>query len=156
VYDLAAFSPDGKMLASGGRTRANGSWTHTIKLWDVVTGQGLHILEEHANRVDSLAFSPDGRTLVSGSWNKTIKLWKIATGENLATLTSIDDNDWLVVDSSGRFDASPGAMKWLRFVEGTQPLELDKYKDHYYEPGLLTKLLGFNKEPLRTISEGTK
>jgi WD40 repeat protein len=74
VVSSAAFSPDGKTLASG---------THdtTVKLWDVATGKEKATLNGHTGDVTSVAFSPDGKTLASGSMDKTIKLWRVATGE---------------------------------------------------------------------------
>src|SRR5438552_12430957 len=53
-----AYSPDGRMLASG-------SDDSTIKLWDVATGKGRATLKGHDDAVQSMAFSPDGRTLAS-------------------------------------------------------------------------------------------
>jgi len=55
-----AFSPDGKRLATG-------SYDHTVKLWDVATGQELFTFKGHTGNVNTVAFSPDGKRLVVGS-----------------------------------------------------------------------------------------
>jgi WD40 repeat protein len=97
-----AFSPDGKMLASGDR---NGS----ILLWDMDTFQPVKLpLIAHSGTVSSLVFSEDGKTLISTSYDyNEIILWDLATydfemldgaiispdGKMLATVgCSSDDN----------------------------------------------------------------
>lgn len=67
VWSLA-FSPNGKLLASGSRD-------HTVKIWQT-DGTLLQTLKGHTDAVTSVSFSPDGQTLASTSIDKTVKLWQ--------------------------------------------------------------------------------
>ena len=138
------FSPDGKTLASGG---------DGIKLWDVATGTQLRSLAGHTNYVTSVAFSPDGKTLASGGRDAKTRLWDIHSGVELASLITLDETDWAVVTRDGRYDASPNGMELMHWLVGNEVVALTQLKERYYEPGLLAKLVGFNKEPLRDVNE---
>jgi len=76
-----AFSPDGKILASGGGgalAKMLGQISdNSIKIWSIETGDEIMSLQGHSYPVRSVAFSLDGKWLASGSKDETIKIWKL-------------------------------------------------------------------------------
>ena len=79
----AAFSPDGKLFASG--------WPHEdiiLRLWDVRTGNLLRVISSDEEYVQAVAFSPDGRSVFTGSLYSGIEVWDVHTGELLHTLNT--------------------------------------------------------------------
>jgi WD40 repeat protein len=64
-----AFSPDGRILATGG--------PHNVKLWNPFTGALYDEFHAHWSCVCAVAFSPEGDTLLTTSKDYRARLWKV-------------------------------------------------------------------------------
>jgi RNA polymerase sigma factor (sigma-70 family) len=85
-----AISPEGRVLATGGRTQENAD---SVVLWDLRTGAKLRTLSANMYQVFRLAFSPDGKLLTAvscgnPSWSppkesrpEIVRLWEVETGQ---------------------------------------------------------------------------
>ena len=83
------FSPDGKLLASGG-------WDDTVRIWDVQTGKELRKIDAHKAMVGRVVFSPNGKVLASrGALDGTVRLWDPITGTQLQKFVGLSKiNPW--------------------------------------------------------------
>ncbi len=73
--DRLAFSPDGKMLAGVGFKKG--------AVYDLVGKRVQFRLEDHAGRINTVAYTPDGKTLLTAVYHleRQIFVWDAATGK---------------------------------------------------------------------------
>lgn len=74
-----AFSPDGKLLVSGGND-------NIVKIWNAETAEFMRELYRFESYVSRVAISPDSRKIVAASYDTTAKLFDLQTGAIIADL----------------------------------------------------------------------
>lgn len=155
-------------------------YTGLIQYWDLQRGQLLtqqkgKVFTGHKSpdtgypkppywtiqQIDSLAFSEidlTGRFIraydslsrcLIAQRDDVLSIINLKTRDEL-DLVIVDSSDWVVFHKSGLFDASPGALDKLYFVEGLNVIEFGQLKERYYEPGLWKKVMGGEK--LRSVA----
>ena len=74
IVTSAAFSPDGRLVVSGG-------WDNSVMIWNSHTGTLFRTLRGHGAMVRAVAFSPDGKYVASGAVEGDFLLWSVRTGK---------------------------------------------------------------------------
>ncbi len=74
-----AFSPDGKLLATGG-------YGEQARLWSTNSGKLLRCLDAPCKGGLTTVFSPDGKLLAVGNRNDVTRLFEVGTGKLVHTL----------------------------------------------------------------------
>jgi len=117
-----AFSPDGRMLASGNSDGTVQLWNLTDPVQPSPLGQPL----TGGTGAVAVAFSPDGRTLVSGSLDGTVRLWDLADPEHPQSLGPIQTGgivDSVAFSPDGRTLASGSLDGTVRLWNVTDPAQ---------------------------------
>lgn len=125
VLSSVAFSPNGRLLASG-----SGS---TVLVWNISDGTQHLRLQGHSRSVWSVAFSPDGHLLASGSSDSTVRLWNVSDGterKKLQESKQIFSVMSIAFSPDGRFLASgsfDGSLRLWNVNDGTKYLQLPNH-----------------------------
>ncbi len=114
VVHFAVFSHNGAMVLTAGEDR-------TARIWDVASGEEIHILKGHSSDVVSAVFSRNDSMVLTASKDGTARVWDTASGRELRLFKGLEN--WL---NTAVFSKD---QKWVLTAEGTAARILDAASD---------------------------
>jgi len=89
-----AYSPDGKILASGSAAESilSDEGKFEIIIWNTSDGKALTHLTGHKSPIQSIAFDKTGKKLVSADTKGEIRIWSL---DSLKEIKFIDGTEWI-------------------------------------------------------------
>jgi len=150
VRKLPEFRTTAATFSHSGQLFATSLGPGHVRLWS--TKSGKQIRQLGPGGYGNVVFSADDRHLFSTCRDGTVRVWAVRTGKELCSLVELRDGSWAVIDPRGRYDASNGGdIEGVYWQFKGNAYRLGQLKEHFYDPGLLSKLLGHTKEPLLKV-----
>ncbi|KAI9745512.1 MAG: SCF ubiquitin ligase complex subunit cdc4 [Claussenomyces sp. TS43310] len=75
-----------RAIAAHEDTLVSGSYDHSVRVWKISTGETVHLLRGHEQKVYSVVLDNTRKRCISGSMDNTVKIWSLDTGSCLFTL----------------------------------------------------------------------
>jgi hypothetical protein len=83
----AAFSGDGRVVATGFNTNRDGVTSSGVRLWEFATGRLIRELTGPTAELSFVVFSADGGSVYASSYDHKVWVWDARTGRQLRSLT---------------------------------------------------------------------
>ena len=121
VVRAVAFSPDGRMFATGSNPR-QGAATGELRIWDSNTGQLRLPPIPHTNYVSAIAFHPEAKLVATGDYSGLVRTWDtssgreiggpLSQGEIVMSLAFSPDGEMLAAGLAKDHTGKPGVRLW--------------------------------------------
>lgn len=125
-----------------------------IYQFNMSTGEQIQVYTGHTATIWGMDLLAGNEFLISGASDNTLRVWDIVLKKEVAKIILYEkNNDWVIIDPNGRFDASGGAMDELYYVYGRQIIPLEAVFEKFYTPLLLGRILNHQEMPAPDISD---
>ncbi|CAJ2505840.1 Uu.00g132340.m01.CDS01 [Anthostomella pinea] len=86
IRTLQGHSHSVRAIAAHADTLVSGSYDNTVRVWRISTGETVHVLQGHLQKVYSVVLDVARNRCISGSMDSFVKIWDLETGSLLHTL----------------------------------------------------------------------
>jgi F-box and WD-40 domain protein CDC4 len=86
IRTLSGHTHSVRAISAHGDTLVSGSYDSTVRVWRISTGEALHVLHGHTQKVYSVVLDHERNRCISGSMDSLVKIWDLETGACLHTL----------------------------------------------------------------------
>lgn len=83
---MAGHTHSVRAISAHGDTLVSGSYDSSVRVWRISTGESLHVLHGHSQKVYSVVLDHKRNRCISGSMDSLVKIWDLNTGSLLYTL----------------------------------------------------------------------
>ncbi|KAI1341123.1 WD40-repeat-containing domain protein [Xylariaceae sp. FL0016] len=86
IRTLQGHSHSVRAIAADADTLVSGSYDNTVRVWRISTGETVHVLQGHSQKVYSVVLDMSRNRCISGSMDSFVKIWDLETGSCIHTL----------------------------------------------------------------------
>ncbi len=120
----AVFSPDGNYVLTASDDK-------TARIYEVSSGNELHVLSGHSSKINTAVFCPEGKYALTASDDSTARIYEVSSGKGLYVLSGHEGFiSSAVFSSDGMYVLTSSMDKTARIFEVSSGKEVQILKGH--------------------------
>ncbi len=120
LVDSAAWSPDGKYIASASNDQS-------VQVWEALTARRVQTYRGHTGSVFSAAWSTDGKYIASAGVDATVQVWEALSARHVQSYKGVFSAAW---SPDGKYIASASLDTTVQVWEALSARYVQTYTGH--------------------------